>query len=394
MAKSKGRKSRNRRIPKTLKEKVRDFDHCQFLLRTLFHKLPEDPAHLKPLAAELRVLLCLSSGTEGLLWRLCDELGVDDHLTLVAPVDVNREALLNSGLQFWLFPFARPTDLPSQSPPARHSLRTVIKEHEAVFLASLYSPPPLGKAVPIVPPDRLTHEKLIMAVAEQMGFAHEADGLATELVKLRSYAINGIPSYVRRLHQYADLALQIGERVLDRAERSIGYERLARGGCGNVSFTVRFRPNEGIIVPVPLSSMESKISESEISVLVRRQSIVIETRKHGVTGPTMEVGHRANPETRDDVLVAFMYSSQKRQARVIAMPGESQPPTDFDLGWLDAREMIPTNSPDTCEPFLTLRWVNRYERLLATSDCELMMQLSPDAREMTFEKANEDEFPA
>lgn len=57
-------------------------DHLYLLQRTLADLAAGDTAHLRQLAAQLRALVCTSSGMPGLLWRLRDELNVNDGVTL------------------------------------------------------------------------------------------------------------------------------------------------------------------------------------------------------------------------------------------------------------------------------------------------------------------------
>ena len=77
------------------------------LLRGNLHGLRENLAYLKDISARLRVLVCSSSGTEGLLWRLVDELGVDDKIFLHVPGKLKRDHPLAKGLQFAIVPIQR-----------------------------------------------------------------------------------------------------------------------------------------------------------------------------------------------------------------------------------------------------------------------------------------------
>ena len=95
------------RIPKTLEDKIGDLDSHLFLLREHRQGLSESRSHLKGMAAELRTLICYSSGTEGLLWRLVDELNVDDRLFLHIPGRLRRDHPLAQGLQFYIVPIQR-----------------------------------------------------------------------------------------------------------------------------------------------------------------------------------------------------------------------------------------------------------------------------------------------
>ena len=161
--------SRNNRQGKTPARKLRDLDDHLHLLRESLIKLAAgDSAYLKSLAAELRVLACKSSGTEGLLWRVIDEYKMDDRVHVHLAGNVNRNHPLAQKLHF---SFAAVTPAGQGDPriPARHwSLRQIIKEIEAVLVAG----------------EGHTHENLIRAVAQQMGSAHEDEGVDPHLVQL------------------------------------------------------------------------------------------------------------------------------------------------------------------------------------------------------------------
>lgn len=187
-----------KRVPKTLEQKLLDLDAQLFLLRGHLHKIGESHSHLKAISAGLRTLVCFSSRTEGLLWRLTDELGVDDRIFLHVPGKLKQDHPLARGLQFSIIPIQRGGRGDPHLTPYYYSLKEVIKDSEALVAA--------GKP--------LTHEQLIKKVAEQMGMSHEADGLEPAIVNLKSIFIGGVEPIVLVLATDAELTLEIGERVL------------------------------------------------------------------------------------------------------------------------------------------------------------------------------------
>src|SRR5437667_5716946 len=74
--------ARSSRVPRTTAELLQALDEQVYLLRISLHGLREDRAHLRPLAVGLRTLICKSSNTEGLLWRMVDQLHVSDEIML------------------------------------------------------------------------------------------------------------------------------------------------------------------------------------------------------------------------------------------------------------------------------------------------------------------------
>jgi len=199
------------RIEKSPARKLADLeDHLFFLHGNLSH-LKDDLAHYKPLATELRVLICLASRTEGLLWRLVDEYNVSDAVRLhVAGLRIKPDYALATELSFCVANISRPNpSLEAVLPSRIYSFRKIVKNYEAAYL--------LGESY--------THEKIIRSIAEQMGSAHEDNGIELPIATMEKILINGIEPYVNILAIDAEITLEIGERVLAEAERNGIYTR-------------------------------------------------------------------------------------------------------------------------------------------------------------------------
>jgi hypothetical protein len=194
------------RQKKTLETKLRDLESELYLVRRDLEGLPKDGAHLKSLSTQLRALLCFSSGTEGLLWRLADELKVADHVVLHLPgrVDLDHPLIKGKGLIICVAPNQRPGPHvdPRLPPAATYSFRQVIKTDESIWAS--------GKSY--------THETLIKVIAQQIGTAHESDDIEIGLATMEGILIQGLQPYVKILILDAELTLEVGERVLAAAE--------------------------------------------------------------------------------------------------------------------------------------------------------------------------------
>lgn len=205
--------ARANRIPKTLERKLRDLeDHLYLLKDNLARLLGGDTAYLKPLVAELRVLVCEASRTEGLLWRLVDELQVSDEVHIHFAGNLNQDHRLAKGIEFFHVHIHRAGLGDPRLIPVNYSLRKIIKGSEAVFV--------LGKSY--------THEKLIRALAEQMGAAHEDDGVELQLVKLSDSFLSNQSFLNLVLESDADFIFEVGERVLSSAVENFDFVREVR----------------------------------------------------------------------------------------------------------------------------------------------------------------------
>jgi len=205
--------ARKNRIPKTLERKLSDLeDHLYFLKESLAKLLKGDIAYLKTLAVELRVLVCKASGTEGLLWRIIDELHLHDTVHIHLAGNLNRDHPLAKGIQFLFIPVLRAGQGDPRLSPAHYSLKSIIKECEALVISG----------------DGYTHENLIRAVAEQIGSAHEDEGVAPHLIELSGTVISDQAALNSILISVADLVLEVGERILNEAEQRLTFKRKSR----------------------------------------------------------------------------------------------------------------------------------------------------------------------
>lgn len=244
------------RTPKSLKQKLSDLEAHLFLLRTNLHQLHHSPTHLKVISAELRTLVCRSSGTEGLLWRLTKELGIDDGVALHLPGKLIQDHPLVQGLEFMIVPLYRTGKGDPRLVPGTYSLRSVIKEGEALIA--------LGKPI--------THEYLIKAIAQQMGTSHEDEGLEPVLTQLSSIFLNGVEPFVSVLAFDAEMTLEVGERVVEAAEAKLLLSRLQHSpDYGNVSIVLRMQQKQSLVSRVPLFCWHSPITcaTSKFSQIVK-----------------------------------------------------------------------------------------------------------------------------
>lgn len=373
--------SRKNRIPRTLSEKLRSLDDHTYLLRQTLHAMFEDSSHLKVLSAELRTLICYSSGTEGLLWRLVDELQVSDAIDLHLAGSVDPDHPLARGLKFAIVPIFRAGQGDPRLPPAQYSFRKVIQACEAVFIS--------GKG--------LKHEYLIKAVSQQMGTAHEDDGLEPSLVDLGEIFINGVQPYVPVLRTDAELALQVCERVLDEAAVSHGYQRVERAELGSSTLILRLGLRETLAAEVDLLSVAFPSAEVEIRCVAGPLSLVFHATKRGESIGEFSVPYPDNWSVNEDAVFGFSYSSDYRLARGISSAPHSTENSPFDLGYVDARECTPPKVSSSHKDLVYLQFFNLYSRLLSPSDCAGLLELSADLSELFQSQdgtASADPFPA
>ena len=353
--------SKQSRVPKTLHGKLSDLDNHLFLLRDHLHRLNEGEAHFKSISGGLRVLLCFSSGTEGLLWRLVDELQISDKIYLHVARSVNTSHPLAQGLHFSIVPIQRGGLGHPQLPPSHYSFREIIKQYDGVFISG----------------QGYTHEYIIKAIAQQMGTAHEDDAIEEPLADLKQILINGIPPYVRLLATDAELALQIGERVLDKAEAEFSYQRQPRPSNGNVTIAIRMGLNKPVNNPIPIVSVRSYISDIEISCRAFPEHLTFSVVKAGTNVKDIEAEYPPNWGMKSDAVFTLLLSSNARQVHAIVNGKSQDDGLICNIGWLEAGEItvdaLPVGNIETV--YRECLWI--YNRLLSPDDCIELLSLRP-----------------
>jgi hypothetical protein len=261
------------------------------------------------------------------------------------------------------------------------SLREVIKNHEAIFVAAVKD---------VV----YTHEMLISAIAGQMG-AHEAEGLEHRLVQLNGFLINQQPLYVPTLALDAELTLELCERVLDHAEMAGIFRRAQRSNNrGDVTLVARFSLKNHLAGPAPVVTFRFPISETDIVVHAGPHSAAFVLRKRGKHVAEISIPYPDGWGFNEDAVFALSYSSNHRLARTIINDRVNGGPVGCDVGWLDAHEIRQPERHEVSKGFVAVNFLMCYGRMLKPSDCGEILQLSPDMRELMQKEPNEGPFPS
>lgn len=344
------------RVSKSIEQKVLDLDAHLFLLRSHLNELRNSPSHLKVIAATLRTLVCFSGKVEGLLWRLTEELSVDDGGFLNVPGDLDMDNPLVKDISFMIAPISRGDQPHPAFEPHRVSLKGVIKEAQALVA--------MGKPI--------THQYLISAVSQQMGTSHEADKVEPALNQLNSIFINGVEPFVHVLAMDAELTLEVGERVLECAERKLGFVRPHHSqDQGNLSVVVCMNVKQMVSGPTHLFCLGSYVASIEIDCYLTPTGFELLFTKHGsLVMKSVEMF----PETLqlgDGVMYVFSYCSRVQQIRTMSDNDENKI-VSCNLGWVHASELkselVENNDFFEWGHFLI------FGRLLSSSDVRQLME--------------------
>ncbi|WNB75302.1 YecA family protein [Methylomonas koyamae] len=204
---------RSDRPKKTLERRLKDLDFHLYSLKESLSKIASgDDEYLKVLAGELRVLVCYSSGTEGLLWRIIDEQQNHDAINVHLAGNLNIDLPVLEDLQAHFKNLVRAEYFCPELAHGYYSLKDIIKNHDAAVVS--------GKGY--------THQDLILDVAQQMGIGHEDDGIEPHLIELSETHVANQSVLFNVLMRDADLVLEVGERVIARAVQEQNFNRKKR----------------------------------------------------------------------------------------------------------------------------------------------------------------------
>lgn len=322
--------ARKSRILKSNVRNIKDLDDNLFLVRRQLDGLRNDPAYFKVLVAALRTLICTSSGTEGLLWRVAENLDVSDRMRIHGFGGFNLDSPQARGLRLAVGPVFRLGEGPPGMPEADVSLREFVKDSEGIFFA--------GKGI--------TWEQMIKIWAQQMGLSHESEDVDPALVALHQFPIS-ILALQQALVTITEFAIEIGERVLACAETDHRYVRAVRSGHGDMSIFAVLEPLQQPVGEFPIFSMRCPLVEATItcSVLPTQVKYVVQRGNHTIG----EFG-LPFPNSGRAAIYVLQYSSNMRQTGMsmtdlIGEDSETKP-SRCNIGWIEALEV---RSPEVFE---------------------------------------------
>jgi hypothetical protein len=357
--------NRQSRAKKPLPQKIADLESHLFLLRDHLMGLQQDTSHIKPIAAALRLLVCRSGRqkVEGLLFRRAGELHISDLVHLQVAGRVNPDHPLARSLQFVIVPITRAGHGDPRIEAGRHSLKGLVETYEAAFLR--------GKS--------LTYEYLIRAVAEQMGYAHEDEDLDYEIFDLEQISLNSWSPYQIALAMVADLVLEVGGRVMEKAESQLGYKRKPHSSNdGNVTLVIRMGLRTVLGGRAPVVKFRSHISDIDVLCEAGPLSLVFKITRHGKLVREVTARHPKNWPLATDAVFALAYCSRARQMHAITNGNAQDTGVNCDLGWVSADFVLEPVPPIT-DGSIYRQFALSYSRLLSEKECADILALPSDA---------------
>jgi len=342
--------SRRNRLPKPVSRLIQELEGHLSILRDNYRRMRADRALVGLVAATLRVLVCRSSGTEGLLWRLAERLTVSDEVLLHTHGGVNPDLPLAKGLRLCVVPIQRPGSMADPKftekfPVQQESLRDVIKTCEAVFT--------LGKS--------LTHEAIIKKIAEQIGTAHSDDGIEPGLATIEEVLFFGRPMYVDILELLSELAMEVGERVIACAVSVGDYRRERFSPLMTISGHVCLR--EIPLGRVGVLSMRSHTAALLVEAFLHPQTFAFKVTKDGQNSTELSVPLPQDWAPGDDVAFCLSYDQKVRRLWTLGPHVTGDVSDDCDLGFVDG--LSPSGQPDGVsgsEPYILTKHLTVHTR--------------------------------
>jgi hypothetical protein len=212
-----------------------------------------------------------------------------------------------------------------------------------------------------------------------MGTAHEDEGLEPALVDLRSIYINGIEPFIPVLATDAELTLEIGERILRHAEKTLGLERRHhKYNYGNISIILRLRIKQLLAGRLILLVFRSYTSDVDIVCSAGPSGVTFSFKKHGKHIGELLSTYPKDWKPGNDAVFVFSYCSRTRQARTITNGEAHEIMDSFDLGWLHASDLYLEQNNVEHIDFVEKQFLLTYEGLLSSKDSEGLHELPPN----------------
>jgi len=347
------------RIEKSELRKLAELEDHLYLLRGQYHDLSRDPAHLSLLAAELRALVCFSSGTEGLLWRLAQAIGVSDVVTVRAVGGINPRHPLSRNLRLFVPTLLRPDPrLPAGFQCQDIEMRILVKE-----CLGAYS---LGKT--------FTHEQLIKKIAEQVGSAHIDDGVEPALAAMEEFLVSGQPTYFPTLAFLAQLTLEVGERVIAAAVASGRFKR--RRFSTPITMSVHFRLIEIPLGRVPIVSFDLRTSAIKLDTCVTPRTFPYTLTKYGQTPIHARVPNPLEWEGQDVVFcLSYDHANRVLQTAGPTCDGDRMENCDLGFVWASEREFAGPCFHEESEDYVVYKGFCVHRGMMTTHEARQMADL-------------------
>ncbi len=344
--------SRKNRIPKPILRLITDLDSHLFILRRDLKQLGKVDSSLKVITTELRVLVCLSSGTEGLLWRLTNLLNVPDNV-FVQTEDFDQDNKFFNKLSLAMFPIRRGSSEKHPIPSKFRSLKHIIRNMDALACD--------GKVI--------SHEKLIKSISQQMGSAHECDGIDKFLVKLISNKINDQESFIPIIKMDSQLVLEVGERVINHAIKKYNFVREVQvRNQGDLSLVFSYPTKKIVPDGTEIFAWRSAISDVKITARTKNDLVEFEIIKSDkiITVMTSPI-----QLSRGYSFFTLSYCSSAKKARTLVDNVISTEKDIEGLGWIFSDDFEAGFNPKCNKQCVSLI----YEKLISTSESEELNKL-------------------
>lgn len=299
----------------------------------------------KVVTTVLRNLVCeqkkRGGRQEGLLWRICKKLKVSDMMDLENDFMIPKIGGVVNPPKLYFFPL-KMSDPESQK-SNRYSIRSVIKNWHGVYIS--------GR--------KITYQKLIKDLSQQMGIAHENDSIDEYLYLLDETRLHNYPIYVYVIYPIGKLVLKLGKSVIDYAENNSGYQRVNepyKNKSGQASIMIRLGLQTKIRTEETVAEFTSHISRIKIvfSLLEDRMRFQIysfgdiscnynstQKEKKGLSKVYyLDAEYPNNIKFNEDFVCSLSYSAEHKQARIL-VNDKATMPIELDLGYITLVDLKP-----------------------------------------------------
>ena len=187
-----------------------------------------------------------------------------------------------------------------------------------------------------------------------------------------------VEPYVGVLATDAELSLEVGERVLERAETQHSFNRPSHShDYGNLSIVVRVHRKQHLGNRTLLLQFQSYISAVKILVFATPTGILFQVAKRGREVAEFIAAYPHASAIGEDAIATFSYCSRTGEARTLTADGPAITQA-IGLGWLHAEELVLEVVSAAYKDLIDQRFVLTFQRLLSCRDVREILNLPPD----------------
>lgn len=367
-------------IPRSVYEITQALNQQLIELESELSKVVSSELSLKLVVTILRNLICdqkKRSGRQiGLLWRVTKKLKISNMVTVDDSYMIPKLGGIVNSPKIYIFPLKMPS--PEFRIKSRHCLHEITQNWHAIYI--------LGK--------KITYQKLIKDLSQQMGIAHENDEIDEYLFLLDKTRLHNYPIYAYAIYSMAKFVLKLGKKVIKFAENQYGYTKINdayKDLTGDFSIMVRLGIKNPILSDIKVIEFFLNISELKVTLLIKPKGIRFKIEKYGDIDHDFPSGKQKKEALTkvyfldlsypkqlkfyEDFVCTMSYSAKRKQVRV-TINEDSSEVFEIDIGQVTLDDIKP--KPNKNNQNFYLQYILSFKGICNSKNIKGLLNKTPE----------------